>query len=451
MNGLAIADPGTGQQRLDPIDAVLLWIYLAGLYLGVSLQITSKVPLTCAPSGVAGLVLLWRWREHIQPGHLAGLFGVLALYLGSILAAADISYLDKRFTGLLQLSYSLTIGYAIFLTLVHGDRDQIASILLAFCLAIIVGCLFETYGGLRPFSNKVREHLYAAAYVYDADLRDEILYGRIRPKLFTSEPSAVTFAYTHYCAAWLVICRWRHKLLIYAGLIGLALVVLPGPTLVLMLLLACPYLIFLAGRHGRNNGSSATRLIGAAAVSMLLVAGAVIIGQSLFAERIAELQSGRDASFFYRFTGPMLVAFDIFRHHPWAGSGLTGEPYIANDVLNVYMNSASFQSAWRIPKIGDVLTNYFWLHWIYLGLVWGTALIIGLSLWLRLLGATSIMFCWAVWAILGQASGAYVGPKTWAVLLIAAAASVLDAQGARAGYENEGRRLGGDRRHPRLA
>lgn len=450
MISLAIAAPEAGQQRLDPIDAVLLWIYLAGLYLGVSLQITSRIPLTCAPSGLAGLVLLWRWRGNIQPAHLAGLFGVLALYLGSILSAADISYLDKRFTGLVQLSYSLTIGYAIFLTLVHGDRDQIAGIFLAFCLAIIVGCLLETYGGLRPFSNKVREHLYAAAYVYDADLRDEILYGRIRPKLFTSEPSAVTFAYTHYCAAWLVICRWRHKLVIYAGLIGLALVVLPGPTLVLMLLLACPYLIFLAGRHGRR-GASATRLIGAAAVSMLLVGIAVIIGQALFAERIAELQSGRDASFFYRFTGPMLVAFDIFRHHPWAGSGLTGEPYIANDVLNVYMNSASFQSAWRIPKIGDVLTNYFWLHWIYLGLVWGTALVVALSLWLRLLGATSIMFCWSVWAILGQASGAYVGPKTWAVLLIAAAASVLDARGAPASHEVEGRRMRAERRHPLLA
>ena len=420
-----------GQERLDAIDMVLLWVYLTGLYLGVSLQITSKIPLTCAPSGIAGLILLWRWRNRIEPMHLAGLFGVVALFLGSILSASDISFLDKRFTGLVQLTYSLVIGYAIFLTLVSGDRDQIAAILLTFCLAIIVGCLLETYGGLRPLSDKVREHLYAAGYVYDADRRDEILYGKVRPKLFTSEPSAVTFAYTHYCAAWLVISRWRYKILAYAGLIGLALVVLPGPTLVLMLLLACPYLFFLAGRHG-SGGSTATRLITAAALSVLIVAVAIVLGKSLFAERIAELQSGRDASFFYRFTGPMLVAFDIFHRHPWAGSGLTGEPYIANDVLNVYMNSASFQSAWRIPKIGDVLTNYFWLHWIYLGIVWGVAIIIGVSLWLRQLGASSIMFCWSVWAILGQASGSYVGPKTWAVLMIAAAASVLDARGARA-------------------
>ena len=30
------------------------------------------------------------------------------------------------------------------------------------------------------------------------------------------------------------------------------------------------------------------------------------------------------------------------------------------------MNTPSFQAAWRIPRIADALTNYFWLHWIYL-------------------------------------------------------------------------------------
>jgi hypothetical protein len=421
-------------RRLDALDLVLVVIFLTGLYLGVSLQITAKIPLTCAPSGFAGLILLWRWRDQIQPRHLAGLLLVVGLYLASILSASDVSHLSKRFTGLVQIAYSLVIGYAIFLTLISTDRDQIATILLCFCLAIIVGCLLETYGGLRALSDAVRERLYETSQVYDADLRDEILYGRVRPKLFTSEPSAVTFAYTHYCSAWLVFSRWRFKLVVYAALIGMALVVLPGPTLVLMLLLACPYLVFLAGEEGRAAG--ATRIVSAVMLSAIVIGVAIVLGKALFAERIAELESGRDASFFYRFTGPMLVAFDMFQRHPWAGAGLTGEQAIAKEVLNVYMNSPSFQSAWRIPKIGDVLTNYFWLHWIYLGLVWGVAVLIGLSLWLRMLGVPSVLFCLAVWAILGQASGAYVGPKTWAVLLIAAAASIVEsrpeAQGTRA-------------------
>jgi hypothetical protein len=42
-----------------------------------------------------------------------------------------------------------------------------------------------------------------------------------------------------------------------------------------------------------------------------------------------------------------------------------------------------------------------------------------------MLGAVSIVYCWSVWVVLGQASGSYVGPKTWAVLLIGAATTIL--------------------------
>jgi hypothetical protein len=409
-------------QRLDAIDCALVVLFLLGLYLGLALHITEKVPLTCAPSGFAGLWMLWRRRNDMRQSHLAGLLLVLLVYLASILAAQDVNWLGKRTTGLLQLTYSIVIGYGMFLTLVRADRSQVAAILLSFCLTIIVGCMIESWGGLRPISDFVRSKLYNADYVYDADLRDEILYGKVRPKLFTSEPSAVTFAYTHFCAAWLAISPWRYKYLVYAGLLGLAIIVLPGPTLMLMLLLAVPYFLFLAGGSRRT---SPTRMVGALVISAVIVMVAYVGGQVLFAERLHELEAGKDASFFYRFTGPMLIAFDMFKHHPWAGSGLTGEPYIADRVVEVFMNSASFSSAWRIPKVADVLTNFFWLHWIYLGAVWGVIAIVTLSLWLRMLGAASILYCWAVWTVLGQASGSYVGPKTWAVFLISAATTIL--------------------------
>ena len=61
-------------------------------------------------------------------------------------------------------------------------------------LTIVVA--FLVWGMLRPLSDFVRGKLYNNGYIYDADIRDEILYGRVRPKLFTSEPSAVTFAWS---------------------------------------------------------------------------------------------------------------------------------------------------------------------------------------------------------------------------------------------------------------
>ena len=412
-------------RRLTAFDMFLIVLFLVGLYLGVTLQISEKIPLTCAPSGAAGLIMLWRRRDDIQPRHLAGLLGVVALYLAWIFLATDLNFLSKRFTGLVQITYSLVIGYGMFLTILRAERRQLANILLGFCLFIIVGCLLENHTSLRAISDKVREKIYDGGIVYDADLRDQLLYGRIRPKLFTSEPSAVTFAYTHCSAVWLLASPWRWKLPVYCGLVGLAMVVLPGPTLVLMLLLAIPYLVLLSGTHRRR---SPARIAGMIALSVVLLGVTIAVGQTLFAARLAELARGEDASFFYRFTGPMLVAFDMFRHYPLAGAGLTGEPFITDNVMNVYMNSPSFQSAWKIIKVGDVLTNYFWLHWIYLGLVGGVVLFVAISVWLRMLGVPSILYCWAVWLILGQASGAYVGPKTWAVLLIAAGASILSVR-----------------------
>ena len=426
MTYLASQPAAARPRRLDFIDTVLVVIFLLGLYLGVSLPVSDKVPLTCAPSGIAGLIMLWRRRDHIVPRHLAGLLMVVTVYLCAVLSATDYSFLNKRFTGLLQLTYSLVIAYAMFMTLIQGERRQIARILLFFCVAIIVGCLLETRAGLRPLSDAVRMKLYHIDEVYDADVRDQILYGIVRPKLFTSEPSAVTFAYTYFSSMWLVVCTWRYKLLLYFGLIALALAVLPGPTLVLMLFLAVPYLIFLAGIRPGSR-ASVSRTIAMFALAAVLVAVAVVFGSIFFSERLHELATGRDASFFYRFTGPMLVTFDVFRHYPMAGAGLTGEPFIANNVMNVYMNSPAFQAAWRITNVKDVLTNFVWLHWIYLGMVWGVLTIVAVSVWLRMLGAPSLLYCWAVWVILGQASGSYVGPKTWSVLLIAAAASRIVA------------------------
>lgn len=406
------------------VDTVLVALFLLGIYLGVSIQITPTVPLTCAPSGLAGVLLLWRRRNDIEPVHLAGFLAVLGLYVASIVCASDYAFLGKRFTGLLQLTYSLVIGYALFLTLVRMERRKLAGVLFTFCLCIIGGCLLENYGILRGLSNAVREKIYDSAFIYGADLRDELLYGRIRPKLFTSEPSAVTFAFTQFCAMWLAVSPSPYKLLIYVGYVCVGLFVLPGPTLVLMLLLIVPFLLFLTPGNGLHT-EKLLRFLGALSLSLVVVGVALVVGQAVFAERLNELASGKDASFFYRFTGPMLVAFDVFRHYPWAGGGLTGESFLTKEVLSVYSNATAFQSAWNITRIADVLTNYFWLHWIYLGVVWGTVVAIGISMWLRVIGATNLLYCWSVWIILGQASGAYVGPKTWAVLFMAAAASIV--------------------------
>lgn len=410
---------------IDWLDVILVALFLLGIYLGVEIRITQKIPLPVMPAGATGLILLWRRRDQIVPSHLAALLIVVLLYLGSIFSATDIQYLSKRFTGLVQLTYSLVLGYALFLTFIRARREQIAWLFLAFCLAILVGSLLEDYGGLRPISDAVRLKIYSYG-IYDSDLRDQLLYGRIRPKLFTSEPSAVTFAYSLYTFAWLMISPWRWKLLGYLALLGAGLVAMPGPTLLLMLVLVVPYELFLSGKStAPSEGISPTRLIKIAVLCAFMFVGFVYVGSSVYQARLHEVTEGSDASFFYRVIGPALVAHDVVKHYPAAGAGLTGEPFISKEVINVYMRSPSFSATWNFTDPRDVLTNYFWLHWIYLGLLWGAVTLVALTAWLKVLGAPSTLFCWMVWAIMGQASGAYVGPKTWTVLFLAAAGAIL--------------------------
>lgn len=418
-----MAVPLENKQRLDILDVVLVIIFLAGIYLGVAIEVSDKVPLPAAPAGFAGLVMLWRRRNQITPVHLGALFTVILLYLGSILAATDYLYLGKRFTGFVQISYSLIIGYALFLTLIRAERNQVAAIFLGFCLVILVGCLLEQYGGLRELSDQARRVLYDRG-VYENDLRDELLYQRVRPKFFTSEPSAVTISYTLYGFAWFAMSSWRWKLLGYLALIGVGLFAMPGPTLLLMIVLIIPYELFLSGRSG-GQPAHWNRLIAISALSVIILGAAAWLGSSLFAERLRDITLGNDPSFFYRVTGPLLVAWDVVHRHPWAGAGLTSEPYISDIVINAFMKSPDFSASWLIERVADVLTNYLWLHWIYLGLIWGTVIIIAITFWLRLIGVPTALFCWTVWAIMGQASGAYVGPKTWAIMFIAGAAAVL--------------------------
>jgi hypothetical protein len=409
--------------RLDWLDVALVCLFLIGLYTNYTIQLSAKVPFPSAPAGVAGLCLLWRRRDQITAKAVLCLMAVLCLYVMSVLAATNIGFLARRTNGLLQLTYSLTIGYALFLTILQANRRQVAALFLTMSCIILVGCLLESYLGFRPISDAVRKVIYSRG-VYENDLRDLLYYGRVRPKFFASEPASVTFCYSLFTFMWMVVSPWRHKLVLYVILVGIGLFAMPGPTLLLMLLLILPYMLFLASR--RAGRLSSVRMVKVACVATFFLGAFFALGQSLFSTRLEETNAGNDPSFFYRVKGPALAAGYIATHYPLAGTGLTGEPFIEREIVNVYARSPSYSTAWHmVSPASELMINYFWMHWVYLGLFWGLAVMAGLTYWLVVLRVPSPAFCWMVWAILGQSSGAYVGPTCWAVLFLAGAAALL--------------------------
>ena len=51
--------------RLTWVDIVLIGIFMLGLYTNYTIMVTQKMPFPSVPSGVAGLILLWRRRDRI--------------------------------------------------------------------------------------------------------------------------------------------------------------------------------------------------------------------------------------------------------------------------------------------------------------------------------------------------------------------------------------------------
>jgi hypothetical protein len=63
--------------------------------------------------------------------------------------------------------------------------------------------------------------------------------------------------------------------------------------------------------------------------------------------------------------GPAIAAAHVMSHCPFAGTGLTGKPFIEREIVNVYRRSAGFSVGWQIVSPAtELLINYFWLHWI---------------------------------------------------------------------------------------
>lgn len=421
------------ETRATPLDHALVVVFLIGIYLGVAAHLPGGVPVPAVVAGAAGGLLLVKHIGRIGGRQFIPFVVVMLVFVLSILTAPDYSFLRERFKGFVQLAYSLLITTGFLLALVRYERETLSRLFLSLCLFIVVGCTLENYvGPFRDLSDSFRRNIFDYG-LYVADLRDQLFYGRIRPKLFTSEPSSVTFVYTVFAFAWYVLSTARHKLLSYVALIAVGYWLMRGPSLLLGLAAVPFYKIMLQARRGppwavRYDGRAVVTALVAAVV---LASVAVIAGLTLYEERVAVILSGHDPSFFSRIVAPYLTAARIVQQHPLSGAGLTGWEYIEPLVFDIYANADSLSTRFYFPNVADGVTNYFWLHWIFLGLFWGAVAMMALSWYLRTLGVPSIVFCWGVWAIFGQSSGGYVDPRTWIVLMLAGAIAIVHERQAR--------------------
>lgn len=411
----------------DRIDGALVALFLLGIYLDLKFWLPGGIPVPAILAGAAGGLLLLKHSGEMTERHFLALVAVLVLYLGSLVSASGPAFVGERFKGFIQLAYSLLITYGFFLAASRVGAERLSRMCLIFCVAIIVGCALENYTAFKQISDSFRSAVFQSG-VYDADTRDEYLYGLVRPKLFTSEPSMVTFGFTLFAFAWYALTANRYRLPIYLVLLAAAYVLMRGPTLMLGVVLIPIYEILVASRRGPEGRFDGTRVARWGMLTLVLGGAAVAAGSLLYGARLDAIASGEDASFFARVVAPALTAVELLERQPVAGAGLTGWEYIDPIVVQIYATAKELSINYWFDGAANAITNYFWLHWIFLGLLWGAVLLVALTWLLHALGVRDILFCWLVWVVLGQAMGGYVSPRTWTVLMFAAVIAVLCEQ-----------------------
>jgi hypothetical protein len=292
---------------------------------------------------------------------------------------------------------------------------------------IIVGCTLElNIEAFRNISDSFRQAVYETG-VYQSDLRDYILYGGVRPKLFTSEPSYIAFAYIFYSFCWYCLSRIRFKAAIFIVLLAPAYLLMRSPTIMLSLPAIGLYELLVATRKATPSGMRVQtgRMMFVGIAGACAAIGLVFLSMTVFAERIHDIMNKGDPSFFFRIIGPFQIAMQVFQDYPLTGIGLSAEEFMDEKIWQIYFHSPFIELSERVAKVNTVITNFFWLHWIYLGAVFGAIIPFAWSYWLRMMGVPSLLFCWGIWVLMGQSAGAYVSPRTWVILFMAAAIVVM--------------------------
>ena len=226
-------------------------------------------------------------------------------------------------TSMLVFAASLAMAFGVWTALRLWSADALAR-MAAICLALILaGVVAERFLGLDTLSEAVRSALYAEDLTYAADLRDRLIYGSIRPKLFTSEPSHIAKFFVLMVLVWYATSRspWRVPWL-YAWLAGGVLLV-QSPSV--LIALPAAWMADICRRR------SALGWLVAVGGILLVTPLALILGDSVFSGRMEHIASGQDTSFLIRFVLPFEVLARVWSDYPLFGLGFgakeSGIPY----------------------------------------------------------------------------------------------------------------------------
>ena len=107
-------------------------------------------------------------------------------------------------------------------------------------------------------------------------------------------------------------------------------------------------------------------------------------------QRLDTIADGSDNSFAIRVTGPAMVAWETIARYPFFGAGIGGREAILDVLMQVYTPLVHIEGILHVLEFS--ITNAFWVHWIFFGLVGGSLAGLALLHIVRNLGSGALLF-----------------------------------------------------------
>ena len=407
----------------NPFAVIFVLIYLIGVYTHVVLYLSPFFFIPSIGVGIGGVLLLMKNIRRIGKAHLKSILGVLTIGGLTVLFAPEAGlYFGERVKGLAYLSYSMGFAYALFLELRQWERREVAGLFKLLSILIVVGCLLENYTRFRGVSDAFRFAVFRSG-VYEGFDRDLETFGMIRPKLFTSEPSYVALLFLFFSTIWLGLSQERRKYLYHGLLTAMALFQIRSPIILLAAPIALVVMFYLDYGGLRNflRMLGMRELVAVMFIALFVVTFLYVAFSTIMARRVQLILAGRGQSFAARIVAPPLIAYQTIKEYPVFGAGITGKEAIEEQMGDIFI-ALGFAFAVQKWKAADALVhknaNFFWLHWIYFGLLGGIGVLWLVYRLMKSLGVTHFYFCFMTLLIISQTTGGYVGTRTWTIVFM---------------------------------
>ena len=406
----------TKKKGISNLDFLITFVFLCGLYTGIFFYFTDNLFIPFVICGLVAPYFLIKNIHNIRLSYLSSLIFIYAItMLGMAFSPEASEQFFERFKGFVQLIYSTSVGLLLFINMQKFQPKFISKLFMWFAILILVGTTLEVYTPFKYLSDEFR-HFVFRTYIYESDIRDIVVYGLIRPKLFTSEPSHVAKFFLLSIFVWFSLSKQNWRYTIYIILNALGFVLIRSPIIVLCVPLAVIVEIFLRKSINLSSLFTKKKPVIKFSFAVLIIISILLIlvsAVTILAPRIREVIEGKDGSFAGRITGPMLIAYSSVEEYPIWGVGITGKEAIYDVIIDSF-----FIVGRRESENFDAGCNFLMLFISYYGILGGSLFIVGLIALIKRLKIKNGMFVTLSIVIFSQTMGGFVGLRTWGYIFI---------------------------------